>query len=76
MAIESDHLPEERLAQVIARCRAAAASAGELAPLPPSPDTFGEVDPEAKEAVIAMFRPGGEYWRASAAVAASDPDLA
>jgi hypothetical protein len=75
MATQSDDLHRQRLAHVIARCRAAAAAAGELAPVP-SEDKLEPVDPEAREALVALFRPGGSYWESSATVAASDPDLA
>jgi hypothetical protein len=74
MATQSDDRHQQRLRQVVARCRSAAAASGELTTVP-SVDKLEPLDPEAKEALIALFRPGGAYWNASADVAAADPDL-
>lgn len=76
MATQPDDLHERHLSQVVARARAAAAAAGDLTPIPSIDDHLDPVDPAAKEAFVALFRPGGAYWEASAAVAASDPELA
>lgn len=74
MAIQPDDLHRRSIAAAAARARSEAAAAGELTPIPFMLED-DEVDPEAKEAFLALLRPGGAYWQASKAVSESDPDV-
>ncbi len=76
MATQPDDLHGRDLPHVVARARATAAAAGELAPVPSIENALDPIEPEAKDALIALFRPGGAYWESSRDVAESDPDLA
>jgi hypothetical protein len=74
MAVQPYDLHHRRLAITAARARVEAAAAGELTPAPAAFEA-DEVSSEAKEAVLALLRPGGAYWEASEAVSSADSDL-